>query len=62
LSCRNLSKQIEPDSRDRPREFSEPALIPKDDLIQKLDAVIRETDLILAFSRLPCRLSFRSVQ
>jgi hypothetical protein len=37
-----------PDTRDRPREFTERGPIPKDELLRRLDAVVREADAVLA--------------
>jgi len=52
--CGNVRQWIvcgitgKPDGRNRPREFAERSLISKDDLIQRLDAVVKEADALLA--------------
>jgi hypothetical protein len=37
-----------PDARDRAREFAERGPIPRDELLRRLDAVLREADAVLA--------------
>jgi uncharacterized damage-inducible protein DinB len=52
--CGNVRQWIisgiggEPDVRDRPKEFSERNPIPKDELIRRLDAIVRQADTVLA--------------
>src|SRR5262249_39986663 len=37
-----------PDTRDRPQEFAERRSIPRDELLRRLDTVVREADAVLA--------------
>src|SRR5262245_25468877 len=37
-----------PDTRDRPQEFAERGPIPRDELLRRLGAVVREADAVLA--------------
>src|SRR5437762_1432846 len=50
------------DVRDRPREFAERDLIPRDELLRRLDLVIAEADTVLAGFDPACLLERRSIQ
>jgi hypothetical protein len=52
----------EADVRDRPTEFSEPGLIPKDELLRSLDAVVSEAKEVLGRLTVRQLLEARRIQ